>query len=382
MNFNQLLELAEEGDSRAQYLVGWFNETGKECPRNTIKALEWYKKSASQNNGCALYSLGVMHEMGLEDFEKDIPEDLNYYQDGFEQLMLSQEDLFAQNILGLMYLYGRGVVKNEILAIEWFRKAAEQNNAEAQYELGEIYLHNNVLESLTKALEPGVNLKEKTTLQDLAKTLIAAERQAFIWFEKAGQQGSARAQCVLAEMYARGSGGIPMDEKLSVVWIQKGAQQGSVDALKSLGHLYTTGRVVAKDDAQAVVLFHKAAEQGDSEAHFLLAQMYRIGRGVPKNEEEAVVWYQKGAKLGDASSQCSLAQMYELGGGGLSKDNTQALFWYNKAAEQGNATAKTALETMNSSSPSFLHRTFIRKDNRSPETTPLVNSQPTFKKKY
>lgn len=38
-----------------------------------------------------------------------------------------------------MYLNGTGVVKDKKNAVEWFRKAAEQGDAVAQYELGYMY---------------------------------------------------------------------------------------------------------------------------------------------------------------------------------------------------------------------------------------------------
>lgn len=42
----------------------------------------------------------------------------------------------AQNMLGLCFLYGQGVIKDETKAVDWFRKAAEQGYAEAQNMLG------------------------------------------------------------------------------------------------------------------------------------------------------------------------------------------------------------------------------------------------------
>ena len=45
----------------------------------------------------------------------------------------------AQFNLGVMYEFGEGVPKNNAEAIKWFRKAAEQGNAEAQNNLGHMY---------------------------------------------------------------------------------------------------------------------------------------------------------------------------------------------------------------------------------------------------
>ena len=45
-------------------------------------------------------------------------------------------DAQSQYALGLVYRYGIGVTRDAVLASVWFRKAAEQGNADAQYWLG------------------------------------------------------------------------------------------------------------------------------------------------------------------------------------------------------------------------------------------------------
>lgn len=45
----------------------------------------------------------------------------------------------AQTNLGVMYDNGRGVPKDEAQAVAWYRKAAEQGDANAQFYLGVMY---------------------------------------------------------------------------------------------------------------------------------------------------------------------------------------------------------------------------------------------------
>ena len=47
----------------------------------------------------------------------------------------------AQNNLGIFYRDGQGVPKDEVEAVNWFREAAEQNNASAQCNLGDLLRH-------------------------------------------------------------------------------------------------------------------------------------------------------------------------------------------------------------------------------------------------
>jgi hypothetical protein len=51
----------------------------------------------------------------------------------------NQGHAYAQHGLGVMYLYGEGVKKNETSALEWFHRAADQGLPGAQMTLGMMY---------------------------------------------------------------------------------------------------------------------------------------------------------------------------------------------------------------------------------------------------
>lgn len=57
-----------------------------------------------------------------------------------EEVMPSAEqgDPAAQSYLGLLYKLGQGVLQNKTKAIEWYTKAAEQGDVNAQVSLGKI----------------------------------------------------------------------------------------------------------------------------------------------------------------------------------------------------------------------------------------------------
>ena len=42
--------------------------------------------------------------------------------------------------LGVCYQYGTGVVKDEVEAVKYYKRAADQGNADAQYNLGETWI--------------------------------------------------------------------------------------------------------------------------------------------------------------------------------------------------------------------------------------------------
>jgi TPR repeat protein len=59
----------------------------------------------------------------------------------------TKSDRDSQNILGIMYAAGLGVVQNTDLAIEWLDRAARRSSAEAAYNLAIIYATGTILSS-------------------------------------------------------------------------------------------------------------------------------------------------------------------------------------------------------------------------------------------
>jgi TPR repeat protein len=53
--------------------------------------------------------------------------------------LANQGDPRALNHLGMMYEYGRGVERNPIEAVKWFRKGANRENPTSMYNLGKMY---------------------------------------------------------------------------------------------------------------------------------------------------------------------------------------------------------------------------------------------------
>jgi len=54
----------------------------------------------------------------------------------YAQRAAAQGNPRAQFDLGLMYLHGKGVLKNERVAFNYFHKAARKNHAEAKFQMG------------------------------------------------------------------------------------------------------------------------------------------------------------------------------------------------------------------------------------------------------
>jgi TPR repeat protein len=165
--------------------------------------------------------------------------------------------------LGLRYANGEGVAKDEVEAVKWYRKAAEQNFALAQAILGNRYANG----------------------QGVTKNYVEAVK----WYRKAAEQNLAGAQNNLGVRYANGQG-VTKNYAEAVKWYRKAAEQNLDIAQNNLGKYYATGRGVAKDYVEAVKWYRKAAEQNYAEAQYNLGLSYVKGDGVAKDYVESYKW--------------------------------------------------------------------------------------------
>ena len=135
---------------------------------------------------------------------------------------------------------------------------------------------------------------------------------------KAAEQGDADAQFNLGVMYEQGNG-VKKDYTQAAKWYRKAAEQGHADAQFNLGSMYANGEGVKQDDTQAVEWFRKAAEQGHAYAQNNLGLMYAKGEGVKQDYTQAVEWYRKAAEQGYDKAQFNLGVIY-ANGHGVKKD--------------------------------------------------------------
>ena len=104
------------------------------------------------------------------------------------------------------------------------------------------------------------------------------------------EQGNARAQVSLGEMYAYGNG-VEQNFQTAARWFKASAQQGNASAQHELGLLYFIGEGVKQDYEKAVGSFTQSAEQGHQDSQYTLANIYHKGSGVPQNLKTALMWY-------------------------------------------------------------------------------------------
>ena len=128
---------------------------------------------------------------------------------------------------------------------------------------------------------------------------------AVSWYRLAAEQGHADAQFSLGCCYQNGQG-VAKDDAKAVKWYRKAAEQGNAGAQCNLGFLYDKGRGVEQDYREALRWYRKAAEQGNANAQSNIGVMYETGHGVAQDYSEAANWYRKAIANGDDSAKKSL----------------------------------------------------------------------------
>lgn len=128
----------------------------------------------------------------------------------------------GQLVLGQLYQDGRGVPQDPVRAHGLMKSAADRDLAEAAYHTGRIYMNGTGVSAdaglAARYLEQAASSGHIPAYFALADLHAASEPERFrYWMDKAARQGSARAQFLLGESYARGTHG-PADNEAAYVW--------------------------------------------------------------------------------------------------------------------------------------------------------------------
>jgi TPR repeat protein len=118
-------ELAELGVADAQYNLAWRYYIGQGVPQDYVAAAKWCLMAAGAGHAAAQFSLESGAFRGQDDNEA-----AKWFG------LALQGDAEAQFNLGLLYVKGEGVPQDYVDAAEWYRRAAEQGHAGAQFATG------------------------------------------------------------------------------------------------------------------------------------------------------------------------------------------------------------------------------------------------------
>ena len=203
------------------------------APSDVAIAIKFCKVAAAKSRR-ALYELGRAYAAN-----KQMPEAVAAYRKAAEQGSTA-----AMVELGVLFGTGSGVAKDEAHARKLFERAAAAGNPRGMTNLA-------ALPGSGAAADP-------------------ARQRALLG--KAADENSAEAQFQLGLMYANGSGG-PQDDVAARALFEKAAAQGHAGALDWMGAFAQSGRGGPKDAGAAKAYYEKAAALGDEDAKAALKRL-------------------------------------------------------------------------------------------------------------
>jgi hypothetical protein len=262
-NIEQLRQLAEEGDPRAQNFLG---VSLARAASSASEAKKWFFRAASQGNTKAQFNLARMFETGdggIQDFEIA----LKWYLKAAHQ-----GDPRAQFSAALIFVNGAGEVKqNYETAFELFNEAAQQGYIPSYPHIGLMLLRGEGIE------------------MDIAK--------AVAYFRAGAEAGNAKAQQHLAWRYFNGEG-VPRDYEQALRWFRAAADQGALEAMVQIGFMYEKGLGVKRSIRKACEWNKWAAEKDNMNAQKNLGVCFLRGEEWEKSKEKALFWIKRAASKG------------------------------------------------------------------------------------
>jgi hypothetical protein len=162
---------------------------------------------------------------------------------------------------------------------------------------------------------------------------------AIEWFRKAANQGYIKAQVRLVHLLSSGSGAL-INLKESFSWAQKAASQDDTDGIYWIGYCYGSGVGVKRDPQKALEYFRVAASRGNRKYQYDLAQDLLYGEEVLPNPTEAYKWYKMAADQQHPDAMV-MAAVCMLGGKVTEKNVEGAIQLFDKAVSLGSKIAKS-----------------------------------------
>lgn len=165
------------------------------------------------------------------------------------------------------------------------------------------------------------------------------KEDAISWYRKAANQNHAEAQFALSNAYALGRG-VPMNPTEMFSWLRKAADNGYMPAMVAMAAVLDRGFGLPQDIAAATGWIKRAADAGSVNATFQYAQRLQSGFGVEKNEQEAGEWFKRAAMRGHPAAQLLLGSIAE-GSIASPEQNVESLVWLTLAGRNGPPEIKT-----------------------------------------
>lgn len=194
------LKAAEAGHPASMTRYALFAKDGIGLPKDETLAAKWFLKAAEGGQEAAMTNLGLLYETG-RGVKQDFAEAARWY-----QRAVDKGHVFAMHRLGLLYETGRGVVKDDQEAVRLLETASEKGLSEATSWLADKYEQGRGIPK---------NAEEASRLNTRAADQV----------RRAAEQGNAVATFNLGILYRIGKG-VKQSDTEAATWVVRSLKLG------------------------------------------------------------------------------------------------------------------------------------------------------------
>jgi len=352
------LPAAHEGDTEAQYNLGFMYETGWGVPVNEPEAVKWYLEASEMQHDIAQLRLGMMLILGVGtkanategiDLIRNSAENGNRIAEAIIQDIYDVGELKPEQSSRIIAGLRRVLDEGEPKALEILRrslrdvhkraankskqangsgtqtKAVIKQTPKPKFNIVESVTKKNVDEKPHDTIASSEELLSKPKSPKVKHTKTSSSKtNMFQFYSESANRGDADAQFHLGAMYIKGEQ-VKKDVDEGLYWVKLAAEQGHEMAISYL-ELWEDDISSTALNASVGINWLKEAGRGwDMDAIFNLGFLYESGRGVEVNFKKAMQWYRFSAVEGHADAKRRLALLKQ--GKGLTTEgvsNTQA----------------------------------------------------------
>ncbi len=325
------LPSAEEGDTEAQYNLGFMYETGWGVQVNEKEAIRWYREAAEMQHDIAQLRLGMMLIVGV-DGKQSIDEGLallrrsaengNRVAEALVQDLFDAGDVSTDDAVRIVAGIRRVLDEGEKHTLDTLRRSLEllykktepQSRVASSTSLRSNIApkHVDVVEAVTgkkntvRSNKKSISNSRSSSLHDQKKEEKSKKGNLFNWYLKRANQGEADSQYHIGVMFIKGEQ-VGRDVEEGVRWIKLAAEQGHKVAATYMELWNGDLSVNSFESSIAVRWLKEMGRTFDINAIFDLGFLYEMGRGVQKNFQTAKKWYEFAAIEGHAEAKRRLA---------------------------------------------------------------------------
>ena len=207
------------------------------------KALEYCQRSAANDYQPAIMTLANLYDKGII-VSRDPKSAFRYYRQA--ALLKNDSALF---LIAEKYANGDGVERSEARAVRYYLTAAINGVKTAEMRLAAYnilkYIDQNDLRYVKyKALRGDADSQLAAAKYHFKKN----ESEAIRWLRKAAENNVAEAQTLLGQVFYEGKCNMPKDNDEARKWFAKAAQQKDLGAFRYLADMYSKNLIKSSND--------------------------------------------------------------------------------------------------------------------------------------